>query len=86
MARGIARDMAPGWAVDLGEKALPGAPGPLLANIEGAIHRYLSGFTVMLQEQVHRVVGTGAFFHIVSCGCYVVALAETGVASFVTQQ
>jgi hypothetical protein len=56
MARGVARDLAPGWAVDFGEKALPGAPGPLLANLEGATHRYLAGFTVMLQEQVHRVI------------------------------
>ena len=56
MVRGIAKDMAPGWAVDLGERALPGAPGPLRANLEGAVRRYLAGFTVMLQEQVHRVV------------------------------
>ena len=45
MAREISRDLAPGWAVDLGERALPGAPGPLTANLEGAIHRYLAGFT-----------------------------------------
>lgn len=56
MARGIAKELAPGWAVDFGENALPGAPGPLLRNIEGGIRRYLAGFTVMLQEQVHRVV------------------------------
>lgn len=56
MARGIARDLAPGWAVDLGERALPGAPGPLRGALEGAVHRYLSGFVVVLQEQVHRIV------------------------------
>ena len=34
MADGIARDLAPNWAVNLGERALPGAPGPLRANLE----------------------------------------------------
>ena len=56
MASDVARDFAPRWAVEVGERALPAQCGPLLEGLEGATRRYLAGFVEMLQREVDRVV------------------------------
>ena len=56
MARGVADDMAPRWAAELGAKAVPAQCGPLLAGLEAAITRYLAGFVELVQRETHALV------------------------------
>ncbi len=57
MASKLARDMVPyEWAVSLAERAVPSLPAPMLAEVGDVVSSYLSGFVVMLQQQVDKVI------------------------------
>ena len=57
MASKLARDMVPSeWAVSLAERAVPSLPAPMLAEVGDVVSSYLSGFVVLLQQQVDKVI------------------------------
>ena len=57
MASKLARDMVPSeWAVSLAERAVPSLPAPILAEVGDVVSSYLSGFVVLLQQQVDKVI------------------------------
>jgi len=57
MASKLARDMVPSeWAVSLAERAVPLLPAPILAEMGDVVSSYLSGFVVLLQQQVDKVI------------------------------
>ena len=57
MASKLARNMVPyEWAVSLAERAVPSLPAPMLAEVGDVVSSYLSGFVVMLQQQVDKVI------------------------------
>ena len=57
IASKLARDMVPyEWAVSLAERAVPSLPAPMLAEVGDVVSSYLSGFVVMLQQQVDKVI------------------------------
>ena len=46
----------PSWALSLAEKGVPALPSPMLGELSDVVSSYLSGFVVLLQQQVDRVV------------------------------
>jgi len=57
MASKLARDMVPSeWAVSLAERAVPSLPAPMLAEVGDVVSSYLSGFVVLLQQQVDKII------------------------------
>ena len=45
------------WAMDIAKNAVPTLPGPLLSELhESVVSKYLSGFVVLLQANVDRVI------------------------------
>jgi hypothetical protein len=45
------------WAMDMAKNAVPTLPGPLLSELhESVVSKYLSGFVVLLQANVDRVI------------------------------
>lgn len=57
MAREIAGAISvPNWAVSLAERGVPALPGPILGEVSEVVTSYLSGFVVLLQQQVDSVI------------------------------
>lgn len=56
IADGIARDLAPNWAVNLGHKVVSAQCGPLLNGLEDTVTRYLAGFVELVQLETHKLI------------------------------